>query len=178
MSREYDKLQNEQKLKNVNNDSRPSVSLSVGGGINSQAENFSAIMDSKSRRFNVVLSLSVPLFNWGSNRINKNLVLQEINKSNIQYETKRKDDLASYSYDIKRINLLLSEITEDKALLDLLKKRLDLIKTNVQYGKIDMSKIMQAERQLVQSHMNYVNKIKEVFLLIAEFNLQMQQNSD
>lgn len=169
VSREYDKLQNEQKLKNVNNDSRPSVSLSVGGGINSQAENFSAIMDSKSRRFNVVLSLSVPLFNWGSNRINKNLVLQEINKSNIQYETKRKDDLASYSYDIKRINLLLSEITEDKALLDLLKKRLDLIKTNVQYGKIDMSKIMQAERQLVQSHMNYVNKIKEVFLLIYKY---------
>lgn len=77
--------------------------------------------------------------------------------------------MASYSYDIKRINLLLSEITEDKALLDLLKKRLDLIKTNVQYGKIDMSKIMQAERQLVQSHMNYVNKIKEVFLLIYKY---------
>ena len=64
---------------------------------------------------------------------------------------------------------MLSEITEDKALLDLLKKRLDLIKTNVQYGKIDMSKIMQAERQLVQSHMNYVNKIKEVFLLIYKY---------
>lgn len=40
VSREYDKLQNEQKLKNVNNDSRPSVSLSVGGGINRRQKIF------------------------------------------------------------------------------------------------------------------------------------------
>lgn len=169
ISREYDKLQNEQKLKDINNDSRPSVSLSVGGGINSQADKFSAIMDSKSRRFNVVLSLSVPLFNWGANRINKSIVLQEIHKSDIQYETKKMDDLASYSYDLKSINILLSEIKEDKALLELLNKRLDLIKTNVRYGKIDMSKIIQAERQLVQGHMNYVNKIKELFLLVYKY---------
>lgn len=169
ISREYDKLQNEQKLKDINNDSRPSVSLSVGGGINSQADNFSAVMDSKSRRFNVVLSLSVPLFNWGSNKINKSVVLQEIHKSNIQYETTKMDDLALYSYDLKSINILLSEIKEDKALLELLNKRLDLIKTSVQYGKIDMSKIIQAERQLIQSHMNYVNKIKNVFSLVYKY---------
>lgn len=169
ISREYDKLQNEQKLKDINNDSRPSISLSVGGGINSQAENFFAVMDSKSGRFNVGLSLSVPLFNWGSNRIHKNIVLQEIHKSNIQYETTKMNDLSSYNYDLKNINILLSEIKEDKALLELLDKKINLIKTNALYGKIDTSKIIQAEKQLIQYHMNYINKIKNIYLLIYKY---------
>ena len=169
LSREYDKLQNEQKLKDINIDSKPSVSLSIGGGINSQANNYSAIMDSKSRRFNVILSFSVPLFNWGANKINKNIVLQEIHKSDLQYETTKKNDLASYNYDLKNVRILLSEIREDKALLELLDKRLELIKMNVQYGKIDMSKIIQAERQLIQNHMNYINKIKNIFLLVYKY---------
>lgn len=169
LTREYDILKNEQHLKDINSDSKPTISLSVGGGINSQADNFSTLMDSKSRRLNVVMSLSVPLFNWGANRIKKNIALQEIQKSDIQYESTNKDDLTSFSYDIKRIYLLLSEIKEDKALLDLLEKRLNLIKTNVQYGKIDMSKIIQAEKQLIQSHMNYVYNIKNVFSLVYKY---------
>ena len=169
LSREYDILQNERKLKDTNIDSKPSVSLSIGGGINSQADNYSALMDSKSRRFNVILSLSVPLFNWGTNKINKNIVLQEIHKSDLQYETTKKNDLASYKYDLRNVEILLSEIREDKALLELLDKRLELIKMNVRYGKIDMSKIIQAEKQFVQNHMNYINKIKTVFLLIYKY---------
>lgn len=169
LSREYDILQNERKLKDINIDSKPSVSLSIGGGINSQADNYSALMDSKSRRFNVILSLSVPLFNWGTNKINKNIVLQEIHKSDLQYETTKKNDLASYKYDLRNVEILLSEIREDKALLELLDKRLELIKMNVRYGKIDMSKIIQAEKQFVQNHMNYINKIKTVFLLIYKY---------
>ena len=169
LSREYDILQNERKLKDINIDSKPSVSLSIGGGINSQADNYSALMDSKSRRFNVILSLSVPLFNWGTNKINKNIVLQEIHKSDLQYETTKKNDLASYKYDLRNVEILLSETREDKALLELLDKRLELIKMNVRYGKIDMSKIIQAEKQFVQNHMNYINKIKTVFLLIYKY---------
>lgn len=169
LSREYDILQNERKLKDINIDSKPSVSLSIGGGINSQADNYSALMDSKSRRFNVILSLSVPLFNWGTNKINKNIVLQEIHKSDLQYETTKKNDLASYKYDLRNVEILLSEIREDKALLELLDKRLELIKMNVRYEKIDMSKIIQAEKQFVQNHMNYINKIKTVFLLIYKY---------
>ena len=169
LSREYDILQNERKLKDINIDSKPSVSLSIGGGINSQADTYSALMDSKSRRFNVILSLSVPLFNWGTNKINKNIVLQEIHKSDLQYETTKKNDLASYKYDLRNVEILLSEIREDKALLELLDKRLELIKMNVRYGKIDMSKIIQAEKQFVQNHMNYINKIKTVFLLIYKY---------
>ena len=169
LSREYDILQNERKLKDINIDSKPSVSLSIGGGINSQADTYSALMDSKSRRFNVILSLSVPLFNWGTNKINKNIVLQEIHKSDLQYETTKKNDLASYKYDLRNVEILLSEIREDKALLELLDKRLELIKMNVRYGKIDMSKIIQAEKQFVQNNMNYINKIKTVFLLIYKY---------
>lgn len=54
-------------------------------------------------------------------------------------------------------------------MLELLDKRLELIKMNVRYGKIDMSKIIQAEKQFVQNHMNYINKIKTVFLLIYKY---------
>ena len=32
-----------------------------------------------------------------------------------------------------------------------------------------MSKIIQAEKQFVQNHMNYINKIKTVFLLIYKY---------
>lgn len=85
----------------------------------------------------------------GTNKINKNIVLQEIHKSDLQYETTKKNDLASYKYDLRNVEILLSEIREDKALLELLDKRLELIKMNVRYGKIDMSKIIQAEKQFV-----------------------------
>ncbi|MFR1234834.1 MAG: TolC family protein [Barnesiella sp.] len=167
--REYDIMQNEQKLKDINIEYRPSLSLSIGGGTNSQAHDFSTIMDSRLRRFNVVLSLSIPIFNWGASKLNKNIVLQEIHKSDIEYEQTKKNNHASYNYDLKNILILLSEINEEKALLELLDRRLEMIKMNVQYGKIDMSRIIQAERQLVQTHMSYINKIKAVFLLIYKY---------
>lgn len=169
LSREYQKLQNEQKLKDINLESKPSLSLSIGGGVNSQADNYSSIMDSRSRRFNVVLSLSVPMFNWGANKINKNIVLQEIHKTDLQYEQSKNEDIESYCYDLKNVSLLRTEIAEDKALLELLDRRLNLIKMNVQYGKIDMSKIIQVERQLVQAHMEYINKIKAIFVLVYKY---------
>ena len=66
ISRKFEKVQNEMKLKELTLESKPSVSLSIGGGINSQANSLASIMDAKSNRINIMLSFSIPFFELGS----------------------------------------------------------------------------------------------------------------
>lgn len=48
-------------------------------------------------------------------------------------------------------------------------KKIDLLKMNVHYGKVDITKIIQAEKQLVQNELRYIVNIKNLYLIIYKF---------
>lgn len=181
VSRKFEKTQNEQKMKELAQESKPSISLSIGGGVNSQANSLASIMDAKANRMNIMLSFSIPILNWGANKTNKLIFRENIRKSDLEYENSRLESLSNFYRDLAYIHVLRASISEDKDLNELLRKKIELLKTNVQYGKIDITKIIQAERQLVQNEIKYITSIRNLYLLIYKFRavslLDIRDNS-
>lgn len=159
ITRKYDKIQNEQKLKQISQEYNPTVTLSVGGGINSQADDFASIMNAKSKRINVMLSFSVPILNWGAKKANKLIIKENIRKSDLNYESSKLENSTKFYHDLSYVHVLRSNIIEDVKLNELYLRNLDVLKTNAQYGKIDMTKIIQAQRQLVQNEIKCISNI-------------------
>lgn len=169
ISRKFEKVQNEMKLKELTLESKPSVSLSIGGGINSQANSLASIMDAKSNRINIMLSFSIPFLNWGANKTNRLIFKENIRKSDLEYENSKQEYLSNFQHDLEYIHVLRSSILEDLKLNELLRKKIDLLKMNVHYGKVDITKIIQAEKQLVQNELRYIVNIKNLYLIIYKF---------
>lgn len=157
------------KLKELTLESKPSVSLSIGGGINSQANSLASIMDAKSNRINIMLSFSIPFLNWGANKTNRLIFKENIRKSDLEYENSKQEYLSNFQHDLEYIHVLRSSILEDLKLNELLRKKIDLLKMNVHYGKVDITKIIQAEKQLVQNELRYIVNIKNLYLIIYKF---------
>lgn len=169
VTRKYDKIQNEQKLKQISQEYNPSITLSVGGGINSQSDDFASIVNAKSKRINVMLSFSIPILNWGANKTNKLILKENIRKSDLNYERDKLENSTKYYHDLSYVHVLRSNIMEDVKLNGLYLRNIDVLKTNAQYGKIDMTKIIQAQRQLVQNEIKYISNIKYLYSLIYKF---------
>ena len=169
VTRKYDKIQNEQKLKQISQEYNPSITLSVGGGINSQSDDFASIVNAKSKRINIMLSFSIPILNWGANKTNKLILKENIRKSDLNYESVKLKNSTKYYHDLSYVHVLRSNIMEDVKLNGLYLRNIDVLKTNAQYGKIDMTKIIQAQRQLVQNEIKYISNIKYLYSLIYKF---------
>lgn len=123
ISRKFEKVQNEMKLKELTLESKPSVSLSIGGGINSQANSLASIMDAKSNRINIMLSFSIPFLNWGANKTNRLIFKENIRKSDLEYENSKQEYLSNFQHDLEYIHVLRSSILEDLKLNELFTKK-------------------------------------------------------
>lgn len=169
VSREYEKAMLEQQLKEIQISSSPTVSLSVGGGVNSQANQFSDLLHDKQNRLNVAITLSMPILNWGENKHRKNILTQEIKKIDLNNQAVNAEESIKTTYDLDYIDYLVSEIKREKQLIALMSKKLELLKINIDYGKIDMSKYIQDKRQYIQSKISYNEKIKLLFMLVYKY---------
>lgn len=169
ISREYERVQNDKKLKEIIQETSPSVSLSLGGGLNSQAESLSNIMDDRSNRINITLSFSMPILDWGANRLKRFIVKEDIRKLDLDFENTLRENLINYQYDLSYIDILRSSITEEHNLIYLLFKQIDVLKTNAEYGKIDLAKIIQLERELIQTEIKYIKHIRSLYKLIYRY---------
>lgn len=167
--REFEKTQNEMNFKEVAQESKPSISISLGGGINSQSSSLASIMHVKTNRINVMLSLSVPILDWGRNKTNKLIFSENIKKGELEHKNSKLEYLSNIKYDLDCIPVLLSSIKEDLNQNELILKKINILKTNVHYGKVDMEKIIQAERYLIENELRCISNIENLYLIIYKF---------
>lgn len=147
----------------------PTVSLSIGSGYNSQFQSFSNILDEKASRLSASISVTVPIYDGGIGKYKKAIVNIELAQLNDQYENNITHAAIEYEKELHTINLLISSIKNNKEALNLISQRINIMKLNVEKGKIDIQQMMQIKVQQLKTFITYNTQIQQLYLLIYKY---------
>ncbi len=157
------------KLKQIKSAAYPSISFSFGGGLNSRSEEFVQLFGKYNSRMNASVSLSIPILDWGRNKLQYRNRLAYIRKRDVEYKTRIASLKNTCHHDIASISTMLQEIEAEEELIGLLKLKMESLKKNAEYGRIDMSEISKVRANLIQSQLQNVYRLKEIFSIIYKY---------
>lgn len=156
-------------IKQIKKSVSPTVSISIGSGYNSQFQSFSDVLNDKASRVSASLSIAVPIHDGGIGKYKKGIANIELKQINDQY----KDDITNASIEFEKelqaINLLINSIQSNKESLNLIQQRLDIMRLNVEKGKIDVQYLMQTKVQQIRTFISYNTQIQKLYLLIYKY---------
>lgn len=155
--------------KQVKQSVSPTVSLSIGGGYNSQFQNFSKVFVDKASRLSASLSIVVPIYDGGIGKLKKEITNIQLEQINNQYQNDITNATIEYEKELQTFNLLINSIKSNKETLKLIQQRLDIMKINIENGRIDIQELMQANVQQLKTFIAYNTQIQYFYLLIYKY---------
>lgn len=162
-------IQNEYELKKIKASGTPSVTISMGGGLNSQSEIFKEIFGPYNSQMSFGINMSIPLLNWGKYKLQYKNKAESIRQSELAYNAQVEAAISSCQYDLKNFLILKNSISNEINMIDLQKQRISLMKINAEQGKIDVSDIIRARQELLQSEQKVINDIRTLYSLVFKY---------
>jgi len=169
LNNDYINLRHNQRLEQLRSTAGPTISVSLGGGFNSQSDYISFITDGMNRQMNASVSLSFPILNWGQNRIQRRILEQEMKKVYLSNAEMEGRDRSTHKRELEYVLFAVRSITRNKELMNLLKRRMELLKINVEHGRIDIQDLVRARTQLIRAEMNYVREVRGLYIIIYRY---------
>lgn len=170
--KEMNELNSNLQLKKIKGERGPSISLSIGGGANSQSEEIRRLLGAYNSRVNLSLSLSMPLLDWGKNRIQRKSIEESIRIQQLQYNTTIKQIEKACHYDLIIMNTLISEYDAEIELIELIHRKIEKMKDNVLHGKIDIVDVSTLKTKLIQSEIHNIERLRQIYSIIYKYRKQ------
>ena len=172
LNRRVSSLSDEFALRRLKNADAPSVSIVIGSGLNSQSDQFEKLFGPYYSQMNVSLSLSVPILNWGKNKLQYKNKLESVKMADLKYNEKYNDIEKTCRYDMRYVHSVLKEYNEECNLIKLQERKIQTLKDKADFGKIDVSEISKVRTNLMRSELSNINRIKEIYSIIYKYREQ------
>jgi outer membrane protein TolC len=147
----------------------PVISLSVGGGINSQAEEIEKLTGLKSNSLSALVSISIPILSWNENRLKANLAEESARIRSIEYSQKYSELEISYRGELNNLEYVLSSLINDKHTLELLYMKYDQLLVNYEHGRVDYLELADTRNQINKLEIERIRKIKLFYMTVYNF---------
>lgn len=167
--KKVENIQNEYELKKIKASGTPSIMISMGGGLNSQSEIFKEIFAPYNSQMSLGINMSIPLLNWGKYKLQYKNKVESILQSELIYDAQVEAAISSCQYDLRNFQILINSISNEVNLIDLQKQLICLMKINAEQGKIDVSDIIRARQELLQSEQKIIKDIRTVYSLVFKY---------
>ncbi len=171
IQRELEELTEERDLKKMKASGLPSVSISFGGGYNSQDEEIRKLVDAPSRNFSAVVSISIPVLSWGENRNRVNRLNAENRISELKYKDTINNLMASRRYELESLPLLIESIMASKTAIRVLYLQLQELTEQYDYGKVNSLKINDVQKEIIQEELSRIDYAKQVFKIRHKYRM-------
>lgn len=168
-NRNLDILQEDKQTARLKAESLPTISLSVGAGMNSSSNEFKDLLAYPSHSTTAVLSLSIPLLNWGENKLQIRKHEQQRLQANIEYDSRVLEYTNECRYLLSYLRVLVDNIKADSATLDMLALKMERQMMTAGYGKTDFLDINETRRQIIQTENQRILKIKAIYEIVFKF---------
>ncbi len=162
-------LQNDYDLKKIKASGSPSVSLSIGGGLNSQSEMFTQMFGPYNSQMSFGINASIPILSWGKYRLQYKNKKEAIRQTELSYNAQKEAAVVNCRYDLNRLIVLKQSVINNMSMLSLYRQRIDLIKLNVENGKIDVSEIITLRQELESCELHIVSDIKTLYNIVYKY---------
>lgn len=171
LNRKAESLQELHNIKEQKSAGYPIVSLSIGGGINSQADEFKNLTGLQSNSLSALVSINIPILSWNENKFRVKMLEETAKKNKIVAAQQNNRLIALYSYELDNLNLLIESAMIDKYTLEMLYKKYDKVMSNYESGKVDYSDIEETRNQIKQTEIQRITKIKAFYSTVYRFRI-------
>lgn len=94
---------------------------------------------------------------------------EAIRQTELSYNAQKEAAVVNCRYDLNRLIVLKQSIMNNISLLSLYRQRVDLIKLNVENGKIDVSEIITLRQELESCELHIVSDIKTLYNIVYKY---------
>lgn len=171
IQRELEELTEERDLRKMKASGLPSVSLSFGGGYNSQDEELRQLVDAPSRNFSAVVSIGIPVLSWGENRNRINRLKAENKISELKYKDVINNLMASTRYELECLPLLIESIIASKKTICVLYLQLQDLTEQYDYGRVSSLKINDVQKEIIHEEISRIEYAKQVFSIKYKYRM-------
>lgn len=162
-------IQKNIEIKKAKAEFSPLVKLDLGGGYNTQFESFGHALDDPLASRNILLSVSIPLYNGGTSKNKYRISQIQMQKLNEQREYDKSVAAVDIVRDLYNINIIIESINNHRETLSLLNKQMVNVKLGMDYGRINMERYIRLKSQYSQSYMTYLTLIKSYYIYIYKY---------
>lgn len=171
IQRELEELIEDRDINKMKATGLPSVSLSLGGGFNSQDEEIRKLVDAPSRNFSAVVSIGIPVLSWGENRNRVSRLRTEKRISELRYTDEINNLKASCRYELESLPLLIESIIASKTAIRVLYSQLQELTEQYDYGRVSASKITDVQKEIIQMELSRIEYAKQAFLIRYKYRM-------
>ncbi len=162
---EEEHIKKEKELSKIKAQKLPSISLSLGSGINNNFFSWNKCLKNLSPQWNATLTIAFSIFDGNENKLKKQILLEELSK--IDNNMKQQEVLVSHE-----ISNYYREITEKKyeyrislKTIALLEDKINILTQKYNQHKIDSTQIILCEIELLKEKINMVTIMQKTHQL-------------
>ena len=147
----------------------PSVEIEVGGGINSQFQNFTDAYKDKLESSLISLSISMPIYDGKISSFKLKMEKLRMELLDDKYKASKERYIQSIMSELAYISQLAGIISNQRKTLDLLKQEKMLVKQQVNIGRINSDQYLRIKSSELKANNEYFAYIQEFYLLVFKY---------
>jgi outer membrane protein TolC len=169
LERDLEMLRERRDLQELKASRFPVISLSVGSGVNSQAEEIRELTGLQSNSLSALVSINIPILSWNENKLKANLAEESARIRSIEYSQKYSELEISYRGELNNLEYVLSSLINDKHTLELLYMKYDQLLVNYEHGRVDYLELADTRNQINKLEIERIRKIKSFYMTVYNF---------
>ncbi len=147
----------------------PSFMLEMGGGYNTQFQNFCETFKDRISSSNIALTISVPIYDGNIANYKHKIAQLELEKLYEQNQLDKSSARHSISRDLLNVNVMIESINAYRHTLKLLIKQMSNMKTRVDLGRINVEQYIRIKSQYSQTYLSYLSLIKSYYTYVYKY---------
>ncbi|GAB6013141.1 TolC family protein [Viscerimonas tarda] len=164
MQFEYEELEFKKNMQKNKASTGITWSLSLGGGITSLD-----FIEDPRRQFNVSVSASVPILDWGTQKVKREQMDIQHKITLLSNEEKEKKFRLEIGQDLDYISVLQKEIINEKDMIELQYKKLNILKKKIEMGQLNSIELSKAQTDIIKATISYNIKIKNLIMIVYKY---------
>ena len=156
-------------LKKAQSEKSPTLQLNLSGGYNSQFQNFNEILKDELSSYKVSISFSVPIYNGRILSNKYRMVVAQKERLREQTELDKTNTRNDILGDLADINTTINAINSYRSTLNLMRRQLENVKLQLDYGRINVEQYVRLKNQYNQAVINYITQIRKYYIYIYKY---------
>jgi len=166
---EYDELNFQKNLQKNKASSGIVWNLSLGGGMNSYSNNFPDLLINPQRQFNITLSASIPLLDWGNQKLTREKMDIQHKIQQLSNKEKEKNFVNDIEQELDYILVLHQDILNEKKMMEIQNRKLELLEKKMKLEQVNVLDFSKAQTDIIKTTISYNRKIKDLIMLIYKY---------
>lgn len=147
----------------------PNFILEMGGGYNTQFQDFCDTFKDKLSSGNVALTISVPIYDGNVANYKHKISQLQLEKLSEQNQLDKSSAQHGITKDLLNVNVMIESINACRYTLKLLSMQMSNVKTRVDYGRINVEQYIRIKSQYSQTYLSYLSLIKSYYAYIYKY---------